>query len=349
MKPPFNIWHSRLPLPRPVYMKSYTEHAAALYAAFKSAFKSSPKVTGPPKLPPELERRIFEMCALESPEVCTVLVLVARRVHAWSVGMIVIKCFAHVNTRIDPILISTVCIMEHFESIRRDRLELLLTKLTNRPVEYYAQHIKNLGLFGLFSQNEVIDRILAICTGVENLIVLAPSWGLKFFENPQAGCNLRRLSIGLEKFFPRFGSTPNFYHPCFANLTHLHLWDEAEDWSTYAGWETLTSLTHLAFSCSCPEDIIQVIQTLPTVQYVAVGHYCCRERYKHAHVTVNNSPHIRAAWSVRVVVLSMIPEYDWERGARGEGDFWDLVERELERRLEEGSVSSYSLTSCPLF
>ena len=29
---------------------------------------------------------------------------------------------------------------------------------------------------------------------------------------------------------------------------------------------------------------------------------------------------------------------DWEHGARGEGDFWDLVEQEVERRLQEGSV-----------
>jgi hypothetical protein len=83
---------------------------------------------------------------------------------------------------------------------------------------------------------------------------------------------------------------------------------------------------------------LQLIQTLPTVRYVALGHYCCGERYKYADAAVNNSPHIRAAWGVRVVVLSEIPEYDWERGARGEGDFWDLVEQEVERRLEEGSV-----------
>ena len=43
------------------------------------------KVTEPPKLPPELELLIFEICALGSPEVCTVLVLVAKRVYAWSV------------------------------------------------------------------------------------------------------------------------------------------------------------------------------------------------------------------------------------------------------------------------
>lgn len=52
---------------------------------FKSALRLHQKVTGPPKLPLDLERQIFEMCALESPEVCTTLVLVARRVHVWSV------------------------------------------------------------------------------------------------------------------------------------------------------------------------------------------------------------------------------------------------------------------------
>jgi hypothetical protein len=72
-------------------MKSYTELAVALYSAFKSAFRLDQKVSGPPKLLPELERRIFETCALESPEVCTVLVLVARRVHVWSVGTVIIN------------------------------------------------------------------------------------------------------------------------------------------------------------------------------------------------------------------------------------------------------------------
>ena len=66
-------------------MKSYIEHAVALYGAVKSAFGLHQQVTGPPKLPQDLERRIFEMCALESPEYCTDLVLVARRVRVWSV------------------------------------------------------------------------------------------------------------------------------------------------------------------------------------------------------------------------------------------------------------------------
>ena len=91
IKPLFNIWFSRPPLPPHVYMKSYTDHAATPPSTVKSAFGRDHNVIGLPKLPLTLLRRIFETCALEKPEVCTVLLLVARRVHVWSVGALVIK------------------------------------------------------------------------------------------------------------------------------------------------------------------------------------------------------------------------------------------------------------------
>ena len=103
---------------------------------------------------------------------------------------------AHVDTRIDPILIATVCIMDDFER-DRDMPELFLAKLTNgKPVDYYAQHLKNLAILGGFFQTETVNSILAICTGVENLVVLAPC-DTNLFKNPRAGRNLRRLTINL--------------------------------------------------------------------------------------------------------------------------------------------------------
>ena len=184
---------------------------------------------------------------------------------------------------------------------------------------------------GPLFQTKVINRILAICTGVENLVLLAPAHD-DLFEIPREARNLRRLSINLENTSRQFGLRPNFYHPCFTNLTHLHLWDEY--WSNYTGWEALTSLTHLGLACSGPpEGVKQLMRRLTTIRYVALGSYRSGERYRYAEAMVNNSPHIRAAWDVRVVFLSEIPGPDWERGARGEGDFWDLVEREVEERL----------------
>ena len=239
-------------------------------------------------------------------------------------------------------LIATVCIMEDVDSMsqRRDKLERFLAKITNgKPVEYYRQHIKNLAIFGTFSQNELINHILAICTGVETLVLLAPArGGFDFFEHPQSVRNLRRLSIKLEAFFQPFGTKPNFYHPCFANLTHLHLCDEEYNWPTYTSWDNLTSLTHLVFACTFLSGVTRVMRTLPTVQYATVGHYDNAERLRYADAMVNNSPHIKAAWGMRVVLFPEIPQYDWERGARGKGDFWNLVEREVNRRLKDGLV-----------
>ncbi|KAF8624564.1 hypothetical protein AX15_005811 [Amanita polypyramis BW_CC] len=303
----------RPPLPRHVYMKSFIEHAITLYTSFKYLFRQKT-----PKLPPQLERRIFETCALESPETCTTLILVAKRVHAW----------------IDPILLSTVCITEGINFRRRDRPERFLAKLNNgKPVEYYAQSVKNMAIIGPFFQTEVINRIIATCTGVENLALLAPACNSDFFEIPQATRNIRRLSIRLENASPQF----DFHHSCFANLTHLHLWDEY--WFRYTGWEALVNLTHLGLADSgYPPNVIQLMKTLPTIRYVALGSYHSGEEYRYADVTVDNSSYIRAAWGVRVVVLSKIPVCDWERGARGQGDFWDVVEREVEKRLQEGSI-----------
>jgi hypothetical protein len=215
-------------------------------------------------------------------------------------------------------------------------LERYPAKLANgKPVEYYAQHIKNLSLLCPI-QNEGIDDIMAICTGIENLAL----WGrFDFFGKPHCGRNLRRLTINLSKCC----RSPNFHHPCFVNLTHLHLYDDHDDddYAAYPFWETLSSLTHLAFACASPEIIMPLMQRLPAVQYVALGSHRGYEGNKFAVATVNNRPHIRAAWRVRVVFLGEIPEYDWERGARGEGDFWDIVEEEVERRLsvEDGSTA----------
>jgi hypothetical protein len=109
------------------------------------------------------------------------------------------------------------------------------------------------------------------------------------------------------------------------------------------GWETLASLTHLAFSCYAfagPEEIIRLMCTLPTIQYVALGYYRGCDQYgDHVDSTDDTSPHTRAEWGERVVFLSGIPPNDWERGARGQGDFWDVVEQEVKRGLQERSVT----------
>ncbi|KIM37223.1 hypothetical protein M413DRAFT_31147 [Hebeloma cylindrosporum] len=301
-------------------------------AAFEATLPLRHKLAGPPKLPPELERYIFEICAYKSQEACADLLRVARRVYEW----------------VDPILIESVCITEDFDSKfrRRVRLEGFLAKLTNgKPRQYYVQHIKNLAIFGRFFETAHINRIVAICSGVENLLVLPTAHGLDFFEDPHhKGRRLRRLAIDMSHCnfdSLRFGTNPHFYHRCFANLTHLHIMDDDEDWCRYAGWETLVNLTHIAFACysyAGREAIAWLLQKLPTIRYVAFIYYHVDNAYEY-YINANNSPpHTRPEWGARVVFLSGIPQSDWERGARGQGDFWDVVERLVQRGLPAGSV-----------
>lgn len=213
------------------------------------------------------------------------------------------------NSRMDRILLETV-IMEDFGSVidKRDRLGEFLAKLTNfnKPVGYSAQHIKNLAFFGAFSQTDMINRVLGICCAggsIENLVLLITYESVRFnlLDNPLVGWNLRRMTVQLDTLFPSGSeSTPNFHHPCFGNLTHLHLYDKAEKWPSYAGWETLTNLMHLAFAHANPKKTLRLIQTtLRNVRYVMIGRYEASELLRYSAAVVDDGAVLRAGWGER--------------------------------------------------
>ncbi|KAF9473293.1 hypothetical protein BDN70DRAFT_397832 [Pholiota conissans] len=318
---------------------SHTEQFFSLISTSDSAFDLDTRPQAPDrKLPFELERQIFELCAIENPWLCTTLVQVAKRVNEW----------------IDAILIETVVFVRppfSDSSQTSRRQELFLSKLTaGKPAEYYARHVKNLaiiGSFGLEAEVSVINQILAICSGVENLVLaVSNSKGrFDFLAGPQALPNLRRLTITLRTFTirpvvgqPGSWTKPNFHHYCFSSLTHLHVADKDTSYATFTGWENLTSLTHLELSSPDGQDqTILLLQKLPIVRYIAIGSYFTTRESRYAAATLFCLQSFTGVWSDRVVYLSEIPGHDWERGAWGEGDFWDIVEREVERRLAQKS------------
>ncbi len=254
-------------------------------------------------------------------------------------------CFGFLNLfRIDPILIATVYIDDDPTS-RHEKIKSFLTKLTNgkNPAEYYARHVKNLAFFGFLPKNEV-DAILAICTGVENLVIRPPLehfcfTRVEFFRNPQAGMALRRLCIDYWNSGGRESPSLSF-HPCFRNLTHLHLLDDHKDWPDFTGWESLTCLTHLAFMSCDTESLQEAMNLLPAIRFVALCHSYRGDQYGYIDVVIHDTPDL----DPRVVLLSNLPPSDWEYGARGKGDFWNAVEDEVERRLREGQGQLPTIT-----
>ena len=152
---------------------------------------------------------------------------------------------------------------------------------------------------------------------------------IPFLEHPNAGSHLRRLTCKLEYLFLPWSTEQNFQHTCFANLTHLHLYDEMEEWSNYVGFENLRSLTHLAFACCGPEGLAIVMPKLPALEYVALGHYKSNES---GVPRVFNEVPVEKLYGIRVVWINGLAMDDWQRGAAGGVDFWDVVEREVARR-----------------
>jgi hypothetical protein len=208
-----------------------------------------------------------------------------------------------------------------------------------KPPEFYSKHVKNLWISAP-DDPPAFERILSICSGVENLVVFSGRRSIylpfiPFLEHPNAGSHLRRLTCKLETFFQPWSTGQNFHHTCFANLTHLHLYDEMEDWTTYVGFENLRSLTHLAFACCGPEELAIVMPKLPVLQYVALCSYKAADwlaQWGDACVpTVSRRVPVEV-YGIKVVWIEGLSMRDWERGVAGRGDFWDVVEQEVATR-----------------
>ena len=178
-------------------------------------------------------------------------------------------------------------------------------------------------------------RILTMCSGIENLVLFPCRQGIYhpfifFQEHLNSNSPLRRLTLKLEYLFPPFSSGQHFNYPFFANITHLHLYDEAEESSTYTGFEHLRSLTHLAFACCGPDHLGVVMPKLPAIKYVAI----CSYKSTYGHPVVNRRRPVEI-YGIKVVVLDGLTSRDWECGTTGRVDFWDIVEKEVTRRLTE--------------
>ena len=222
-------------------------------------------------------------------------------------------------------------IFHYFRS--QSRFDLFIANVDCKSPEFYARHVKNLWILTA-NDPYAFRRLLTLCSGVENLVLFHIKRGIRhpfipFLEHATAGSHLRRLTCSLEDLFQPWSNDLNFQHACFANLTHLHLYDEAEKWSNYAGFENLSSLTHLALAyCGGPEELAIVTSKLPVLEFVAICHYKSGEYY---NPIIDNGIPIEV-YGIKVVRVDGLTQDDWERGTAGREDFWDLVEREVARR-----------------
>ena len=310
---------------------------------FQSLFSASHRITGPPAFPPDLERRIFETCARSSPASSANLVLVASRVRHWYVLMArLLSSYSNCSRRIRPILYETI-ILDTLPSKEESKsstpaikatFEQFVANLDRNPPEFYSNHVKNIWISAPVDP-VAFFRILTLCSGIENLVLFPYRQGtyhpfIPFQQHLNSNSSLRRLTLKLEHLFPPFSSGQHFNYPFFANITHLHLYDEAEEWSTYTGFEHLCSLTHLALACCGPDYLRIVMPKLPVIEYVAL----CSYKSTYGRPAVNRKVPVWV-YGFNVVLIDGLTRRDWELGTTGGADFWDIVEKEVTWRRTE--------------
>ncbi|KAJ7779699.1 hypothetical protein B0H16DRAFT_1499623 [Mycena metata] len=272
-----------------------------------------------PRLPPELERLVFEFAALSHPFGIARSMLVAWRVKDW----------------VEPLLYRVLYITSPRRAQRQAHgfpavpVEVLLQAFTSKPA-LFETNVE----CPLFDQTPiqpprhvVVNAILSACPGITTLLARFPLKGpsLEVLGSLQ---RLRRLAIHVNVLFtspaPHASSRIDFLHPVFRNVTHLELLDDLynsrTECSLYTGIIDMPRLSHVAFNdvvlCRDMEPLFQTHVRLRCLVFLG------------AQPELEQIP----PWphGDRFAHISR-PDYvaDWFRGTQTGGDFWALAEEFL--------------------
>ncbi|KAJ6505203.1 hypothetical protein C8R45DRAFT_1209036 [Mycena sanguinolenta] len=157
-----------------------------------------------PKLPPELERRIFETAALARPIRVLTLMLVSRRVKIW----------------VEPILYRVVFLTHSTAGQLRN---LGLPTFTAGALEQRSpnpfRHVRHLSIYYAVVKQPALESWILACTGVTNLYALF-NCQPEILPSISGLTNVQYLTIDVRVLC---GTTVLF--PLFLAITHLELFD----------------------------------------------------------------------------------------------------------------------------
>ncbi|KAJ7236852.1 hypothetical protein B0H12DRAFT_1327176 [Mycena haematopus] len=251
-----------------------------------------------PRLPPELERHIFELAANSHFKSISTLLLVAHRVKTWLEPMLYSVMVA------SGALPGYVC----FDAAH-------LSSAVQSPA--ISQHVKNL-LTTCYAVPLVhLERILSRCSAIQDLALI----GGDPIILPFISARPLRLSI-CRRLFPSAGV--DFTHPLFSRLTHLQFIDGLDTTQEWSGLATIPNLTHLAFLRAKSLSIFRTaLNTCPRLQVLI-----------YLYSVDNPGAGLESlAHDTRFVCFLNPPFYeDWQIGARGGDDFWVRTEKFIAQR-----------------
>ncbi|KAJ7099879.1 hypothetical protein C8R43DRAFT_248683 [Mycena crocata] len=278
-----------------------------------SAESALPPAFTASRLPPDLERIIFEIFALECLVSIPILMRVAWRVKHW----------------VEPMLYHTVLLtgQRTRNGVPHCSLGILMSAIGKMPSSFFRNNVRNLYLNYPSNDVALVQSILTACSEVTNLAIasripidLVPALG---------ALPLRRLVCCIGWLFHDLPL--DFTHPIFRHITHLTLVDIVTDYDS-RDWEKIVDiphLTHLALHTHLLAYILlPVLLSCARLECVvfagsAATHTAAREA------------------DVRFVVAPSQLIADWQAGTQGAEDHWSRAEAVIAaRRADDASRQS---------
>ncbi|KAF7329472.1 hypothetical protein MKEN_00209600 [Mycena kentingensis (nom. inval.)] len=266
-----------------------------------------------PRLPPELEREVFETAALRHPRSIPRILCVCQRSNGW----------------IEPFLYRVVHSTD----------EQCVASMARRTPEFISSAVRALCLTSgrtIWSATD-IEATLGNCTNLTHL-VLGSRYARRAHLPLLATMRLQRLAVCLHMLFGGrmrvdLTSTPT----AFASITHLDLYDDFRTprdaifipslLSTAAQIAALPALTHLRVFADLHPDVAQTFHDTARLEVIILIHLEAREQLEVwlLQSALRDDP--------RVVLASGVEGWeDWENGARGRVDQWARAEKLIKAR-----------------
>ncbi|KAF7330677.1 hypothetical protein MSAN_02453100 [Mycena sanguinolenta] len=256
-------------------------------------------------LPVELEREIFEICALSQLTIIPKLVLVAKRVKEW----------------VEPLLYKTILLGVDLPGAPSLPYDIVPVVISHRPPAFFHAAVRHLLAFTPHYPARELEMILRHCTGIENLWI---------FNTDEKLMPLVE-SLPLKRLYAAFKPVAS---PMFSHLTHLQLGvnlDENMD-SVQAFIAALPALTHLSLSFDMFENegvvfamIHRILESSPSMLVLII--------FDNATITWAQEVPPQLRHDVRFVLM---PHrhfvVDWHAGVQRGRDYWTDAESFIAKR-----------------
>ncbi|KAJ6495085.1 hypothetical protein C8R45DRAFT_986086 [Mycena sanguinolenta] len=256
-----------------------------------------------PRLPPELEHRIFKIAALARPNWIPSLMLVARRVKVW----------------VEPLLYRVVFLKASTVELHNFCLPTFTASAIQQKSHHYLQHVRHL----LFDDDAVEDTALKswvpACTGVTNLYVQI-NCTHETLHSLISFTNIRYLTIDVNALRD---PTPPF--PLFMTVTHLELlaYKTKSVVGVCENISRIPKLTHIALNP-------RLDLTMPHAALCANTQLECIV-FLSSEASLDGSPLLDDPRFV-CIEESLRYEVDWLNGAVFGEDYWALADEFLAAR-----------------